>query len=56
MLVSSDQKLGLERSVETLAQRFNGFTLHNDIIIPCKNGKKAFLMYLPCTEEDLLLL
>ena len=56
MLVSPDQILGLKRSVETLAQRFNGFTLHNDIILHCKNGKKAFLMYLPCTEEDLLLL
>ena len=40
MLVSPDQRLGLNRSVETLAQRFNGFTLHNDIILPCKNGKK----------------
>ena len=38
--MSPDQRLGLKRSVETLAQRFNGFALHNDIILPCKNGKK----------------
>ena len=54
--MSPDQRLGLKRSIKSLAKHFNGFTLHNDIILPCNNGKKAFLIYLPCTEEDRLLL